>query len=161
MNFTDCQSSPVYPDGSIRNDSSNVGGAVFAREGSTLDWNGGTCQSNQANRGGAIYFDNGSSASISGITFSSNTAVTEGGSIDASSTSLSIQNSLFESNSAQDEGGAIRADGNPNQLNLSSVDFIGNIANEYGGAVTPYDSVFDLTDVNFEQNVAGSNAAIR
>ena len=157
VNFTDCKSSPLYVDGNLRIDSSNVGGAVFACSGSSLDWNGGSCQSNQAYRGGAIYFDNGSIATISGVTFSSNTVVSEGGAIDASSTNLSIENSLFEFNSAQDEGGALRVDGNPNQVTLSSVDFIGNIADDRGGAVASYDSVFNLNDVNFVQNVAGPN----
>ena len=154
------------------------GGAIQARNNSTVNISGGTFKNNKSERdggaiaaygplnitggifeenssgdkntGGAIIIGKNYTASISNATFRNNKAST-GGAI-YSSKKFSTSNTTFENNTAN-WGGAIFAS---KGVELNNVSFNENIANKQGGAIyiSKGDSV--LTDCTFTKN--GSQA---
>lgn len=162
----------------IKDNSSNVaGGAIQARNGTTVNISGGTFSNNESiksdggflaaygelnitggkfennkakNTGGAIIVGENSKASIENATFENNQAST-GGAIN-SLNDLTIKNSTFTNNQAK-YGGAIRS---TKKLTLEEVNFKNNTANSAGGALYLQGGA-EINNSDFEENKATIN----
>lgn len=162
----------------IKDNSSNVaGGAIQARNGTTVNISGGTFSNNESiksdggflaaygelnitggkfennkakNTGGAIIVGENSKASIENATFENNHAST-GGAIN-SLNDLTIKNSTFTNNQAK-YGGAIRS---TKKLTLEEVNFKNNTANSAGGALYLQGGA-EINNSDFEENKATIN----
>lgn len=115
--------------------------------------------SNVKGYGGAIYWD-GENGQILTSTFTSNTAKSHGGAIEVthSASNLKIDNCVFNNNKAlENDGGALSWGGNGGIITNSK--FIGNTANEEGGAMEAFSSnnvkpFITINNCEFESNIA-------
>ena len=85
-------------------------------------------------RGGAIRLHNGAQVTVSNVEFSANEAVWGGAiSTESSNERLVVENSSFVGNRAENKGGAIVADGGI--VSISGSSFTNNAATQFGGAI--------------------------
>lgn len=135
--------------GTFKNNKSNTSdGGVIAAYG-TLNITGGTFEDNGAKKtSGAIIIGSRATASISNANFKGNKAST-GGAI-YSSKELEISNTTFENNSANYAGAIYASKG----IELNNVSFDENIANKQGGAIYINKGNSTLTDCNFTKNAS-------
>ncbi len=148
----------------------NVGVAVCATPGASIEFDGCTFESNEGlNRSYSVFgralFARDSSVSILNSTFSSHFGSDDGeefgGAVAALGGNLSIRGSRFENNRTSAQGGAIYC-GDGCQLLVRSSSFIGNSAggrgnsrSEFGGgAITGESSNVVIVDSVFTENVA-------
>ena len=117
-----------------------TGNTVSSGRGGAIDLEAGqvslealTVSNNSATFGGAINAQDGS-LSVVGSTFATNTGEF-GGALNINSTSFALTNSTLHSNSAGNVGGGIALFNDAIPVTLSNNQLIGNIADDFGGAV--------------------------
>ena len=151
----------VNNDTTTYGDNSNNGGLIFNR--GTLTIYDGLFENNVGARGGVIY--NYTLARIYSATFRGNNAGISGGALYCPSTSgchmwlgtsvSGMDKVLFEGNSAKSNGGAIYSSfWNPFTI-YGNTEFIGNHADQSGGAICTYGRI-TATDVIFRENTANN-----
>lgn len=168
---------------STRDDVSDVegGGAVIISGGkSTFDGTGSFTSNNTSQYGGAIFAKNDAVVTIKGYTFTSNTAVTTttgtvdgkdttvkgyGGAIYATGSNVTITDSKFESNNSVERGGAIYSAGG-GTLTLIGTDetkaiFSTNSSTGHnGGAIAIGSGTLNVTGYVFDGNEGKYGGAI-
>ena len=132
------------------NTASDRGGAIYARDGVTI--NNCVFENNTADQGGAIY-SCADYNTVSYCNFNYNEASDDGGAIynnDEWDSGLTVLNSEFRFNKADDDGGAIFTDSDSDTVVRNSF-FGGNSAGYWGGAMcrgVAYDSTFYLNEAD-------------
>ena len=135
--------------GTFKNNKSERDGGVIAAYG-PLNITGGIFEGNSSgdkNTGGAIIIGRNYKASISNATFKGNKAST-GGAI-YSSKEFSVSNTTFENNSANYAGAIFASKG----VELNNATFNENTAKKQGGAIYASQGV-ELNNVSFDENIA-------
>ena len=118
------------------------------------------------NLGGAVYAIN-SSLLINDSTFMENYVAGHGGAVFSEKTPTStggglvtIQNGTFHDNHALFDGGALALMNEKEGVFIVSSDFIGNLAEEDGGAIFSQDSDIDSSHTYFQNNMAQNGAGV-
>ena len=175
------QSDIILMDVSVKENSAEVGGAMFGERNSRImiinsrfERNHATSQSNDTDcYGGALYCQGGCTLVIHNSTFSNNAAVREqvlqvldknieanaGGAIAiVGRAKADISESKFSSNEAGGDGGAIHT--LKSTVNIDKCEFNNNMADRYGGAIHAQGStisVMNITVSEFSNNKADNN----
>ncbi|MFH1690933.1 MAG: M6 family metalloprotease domain-containing protein [Candidatus Eisenbacteria bacterium] len=143
-------------------DSAGVhGGGIYSSEGCAISLAGGRVDSNTVGQTGGGAYIIGAAAPdllIEGTSFTANTAGSGGGAYFRSCAGGTLRGSSFLSNEALAGGGAVYVNiAGPAGLVFDSVDFLGNSAGSYGGAICgkQIEGVFRDCDVIGNSAVSG------
>ena len=142
------------------NNSADYGGAIYSNGNVTIADNAQVVfQGNQADTGGAIY--SSQHVTIAGsVQFINNSADQLDGGAIVSFHHVTIAGSLKFINNSASQGGAIQSYGNVTITDNAQVDFQGNHANSYGGAIESGHHVTIAGSVQFINNSADQGGAI-
>jgi len=116
----------------IKNGSSDKGGAIYCNSSSPRISNCTFTDSSASSYGGAIYCENSNGLTVTNCVFSNNSAGNLGGAISCVSSNISISNCIFSGNSSDMGGAVLCGSCSPNITNCT---FSGNSASKEGGAV--------------------------
>ena len=158
-NYTDAEGGAIVSDSIL-----NVTSAEYSKN-YTTGTEIGTSYLDTNEGGGAIFMYDSSVAKVENSTFEENTSGTFGGAISTrgisngasgSASTLTVLTGEFEENSAK-YGGAIAS---AVATTITGTEFEENTATIAGGAIYQVGKTLDITDANFEGNIASKGAAV-
>ena len=125
--------------GTIKNNSAQLGGAIYAVYGGTVNLFGGEISGNKAtvNGGGAICLNHSGVLNMTGGTIAGNEAKTDGGAVNLYASTFTFSDGTISNNYSAEYGGAVYLSIS-GKLNMTGGEICNNTAAEEGGAVHVY-----------------------
>ena len=125
--------------GTIKNNSAQLGGAIYAVYGGTVNLFGGEISGNKAtvNGGGAICLNHSGVLNMTGGKMQNNTAKTDGGAVNLYASTFTFSGGKISNNYSAEYGGAVYLSIS-GKLNMTGGEICNNTAKEEGGAVHVY-----------------------
>ncbi len=149
--------------GTIKNNSAQLGSAIYAVYGGTVNLFGGEISGNKAtvNGGGAICLNHSGVLNMTGGKMQNNTAKTDGGAVNLFASTFTFSGGTISNNHASEWGGAIYLSTSCT-LNMTGGEICNNTAAEEGGAVHVYgqNSTFNFSGGTITGNEAVDGGAV-
>ena len=149
--------------GTIKNNSAQLGGAIYAVYGGTVNLFGGEISGNKAtvNGGGAICLNHSGVLNMTGGKMQNNTAKTDGGAVNLFASTFTFSDGTISNNYSAEYGGAVYLSIS-GKLNMTGGEICNNTAAEEGGAVHVYgeNSTFNFSGGTITGNEAMDGGAV-
>ena len=149
--------------GTIKNNSAQLGGAIYAVYGGTVNLFCGEISGNKAtvNGGGAICLNHSGVLNMTGGKMQNNTAKTDGGAVNLFASTFTFSDGTISNNHSDEYGGAVYLSTSCT-LNMTGGEICNNTAAEEGGAVHVYgkNSTFNLSSGKITGNEAVDGGAV-
>ena len=149
--------------GTIKNNSAQLGGAIYAVYGGTVNLFGGEISGNKAtvNGGGAICLNHSGVLNMTGGKMQNNTAKTDGGAVNLFASTFTFSDGTISNNHSDEYGGAVYLSIS-GKLNMTGGEICNNTAAEEGGAVHVYgqNATFSFSGGTITGNEAVDGGAV-
>ncbi|MFI5378808.1 MAG: SdrD B-like domain-containing protein [Tepidisphaerales bacterium] len=153
------QTSTGTLDGCIFDSNTAIEGGGLMAISSSLTLSNTQFVNNNATIGGGLIDASSSTATLTSCVFDTNTATYGGGMADVAGSSSTVDGSSFRGNSASVDGGAVYFNGDTNSTSVADSIFVGNVAQNGGGAIFNSSASPMLINCTIASNVA--NGAIQ
>ena len=149
--------------GTIKNNSAQLGGAIYAVYGGTVNLFCGEISGNKAtvNGGGAICLNHSGVLNMTGGKMQNNTAKTDGGAVNLFASTFTFSDGTISNNYSAEYGGAVYLSIS-GKLNMTGGEICNNTAKEEGGAVHVYgeNATFNFSGGKITGNEAVDGGAV-
>ncbi|MDD5919036.1 MAG: hypothetical protein PUD73_08110 [bacterium] len=149
--------------GTIKNNSAQLGGAIYAVYGGTVNLFGGEISGNKAtvNGGGAICLNHSGVLNMTGGKITGNEAKTDGGAVNLYASTFTFSDGTISNNYSAEYGGAVYLSIS-GKMNMTGGEICNNTAKEEGGAVHVYgeNATFNFSGGKITGNEAVDGGAV-